>query len=105
MISPDRIMNDKIPFDKINDEIKDLIKEGLEYRADLAYVVTTRLINYLAYTLENPNDKQIERLGDLIKSNCLGMDLKFVLAKKITNQSNKYNALLIDTDIVDLILE
>lgn len=105
MITPEKIMNVTIPFEKIESEIKDLIKEGLDYRADLAFVVTTRLINYLAFTMTDVTDKHIDRLADLIKSNCLGTDLKFILAKKITNQDNRFNGLLVHSEVVDIILE
>jgi hypothetical protein len=105
MISPERIMDTTVSFEAIQDQIKELIKEGLDYRADLAFVVTTRLINYLAFTLDKVTSKHIDRLADLIKSNCLGTDLKFVLAKKVTNQDNRYNALLVHSEVVDIILE
>lgn len=107
MISPKEILNEKVQFETIQTKIKDLIKDDTKYRADLAYVLTTRLINHLLF---NVTDKEItpaliERIKQLIISNALGTDLKFVLAKKVVNGNNKFNKLLLDTAIVDVILE
>jgi hypothetical protein len=107
MISPKEILNEKVSFETIQTKIKDLIKSDTKYRADLAYVLTTRLINHLLF---NVTDKEItpaliERIKQLIISNALGSDLKFVLAKKVVNGNNKFNKLLLDSTIVDVILE
>lgn len=107
MISPKEILNEKVQFETIQAKIKDLIKDDTKYRADLAYVLTTRLINHLLF---NVTDKEItpaliERIKQLIISNALGTDLKFVLAKKVVNGNNKFNKLLLDSAIVDVILE
>ena len=107
MISPKEILNEKVQFETIQAKIKDLIKDDTKYRADLAYVLTTRLINHLLF---NVTDKEItpaliERIKQLIISNALGTDLKFVLAKKVVNGNNKFNKLLLDSTIVDVILE
>lgn len=107
MITPAEIMNTTKPFSEIENKIKSLVKEGVDYRADLAYVLTTRLINYMLYTVkdEEMNIKFIERTKDLILSNCLGTDLKFILARKIINARAKFNQLASDTKIIDIILE
>ena len=107
MISPKKILDTTIPFDSIKDEIQELIKSDTNYRADLAFVLTTRLINYMLFTLEDKeiNSQLIKRIKDLITSNVIGTDLKFVLSKKIINGSSKFNELLTDSKIVDIILE
>jgi hypothetical protein len=88
-------------------KIKDLIKEGNEYRADLGYVLTTRLINHMLFTVKDKEITKdfITRIKDLVVSNCLGSDLKFVLAKKVINSNNKYNVLMLEDDVVNVILE
>lgn len=107
MISPKEILDVTKPFEGIAHKIKELVKEGVDYRADLGYVLTTRLINHM---LINVTDKEIttkflERIKDLTTSDVLGADLKFVIAKKVISSNNKYNSLLIDADIVDMILD
>lgn len=107
MISPLEILDTKVAFDTVQGKIKDLIKEGNEYRADLGYVLTTRLINHMLYTVKDKEITKdfITRIKDLVVSNCLGSDLKFVLAKKVINSNNKYNVLMLEDDVVNVILE
>ena len=107
MISPNDILDTTVSFDTVQGKIKDLIKEGQEYRADLAYVLTTRLINHMIYNVKDKeiNAGFIERIKDLVVSNCLGSDLKFVLAKKVINSNNKYNVLMLEDEVVNVILE
>lgn len=107
MISPLEILDTKVSFDTVQGKIKDLIKEGNEYRADLGYVLTTRLINHMLYTVKDKEITKdfITRIKDLVVSNCLGSDLKFVLAKKVINSNNKYNVLMLEDDVVNVILE
>ena len=107
MISPAEILDTKVSFDTIQGKIKELVKEGKEYRADLGYVLTTRLINHMVHTVK---DKEItpafiERVKDLVVGKALGSDLKFVLAKKVVNASNKYNVLMLEDEFVNVILE
>lgn len=107
MISPMEILDTNVTFDTIKEKIVELIKSGTDYRADLAYVLTTRLINHM---IHNVDTKQItppfiDRVKDLIVSEVLGSDLKFVLAKKVINSNNKYNVLMMDDSIIDVILE
>lgn len=107
MISPLEILDTKVSFDTVQGKIKDLIKEGNEYRADLGYVLTTRLINHMLFTVKDKEITKdfITRIKDLVVSNCLGSDLKFVLAKKVINSNNKYNVLMLEDDVVNVILE
>jgi len=107
MISPLEILDTKVAFDTVQGKIKDLIKEGSEYRADLGYVLTTRLINHMLYTVKDKEITKdfITRIKDLVVSNCLGSDLKFVLAKKVINSNNKYNVLMLEDEVVNVILE
>ena len=107
MITPQEILDTKKTFDEVAVKIKDLIKEGTEYRADLAYVLTTRLTNYLQFNIEQKEvtQKVIERIKQLVLQEVLGSDLKFVLAKKVITGNSKFNALLSDEKVIDIILE
>jgi hypothetical protein len=107
MISPKEILDTKIPFDQIAMKVKELVKEGTDYRADLAYVLTQRLINHMLFNVEDSKIDAafLQRVKDLTVSKVLGSDLKFVLAKKVIASNNKYNSLLIDAEIVDMILD
>ena len=72
------------------------------YRADIASVLTTRLINYaVTYAEENPiTDKHIARLVYLVKENILTDDLKYHLVKKVLNGNKpKFQKLLYNTTV------
>jgi hypothetical protein len=107
MITPQEILDTNVAFDTVKLKIVDLIKADTEYRSDLAYVLTTRLINHMVHNVESKEitPKFIERVKDLITSEVLGADLKFVLAKKVINANNKYNVLMLEDSVIDVILE
>lgn len=72
------------------------------YRADIASVLTTRLINFaVTYSEENTiTDKHIARLVYLVKANILTDDLKYHLVKKVINgNKQKFQRLLYDTSV------
>jgi len=107
LITPEEMLNVDTPFNKIEKEINKIVKSGTSYRADIAYVLTTRLINHLQFNVpgEQINESLIKRLEEFILSTCLGTDLKFVLGRKLTNMNGKYNALLLSDAVVQNILE
>jgi hypothetical protein len=107
LITSEKILDLTVDFNKIEKEINDVVKSGTEYRADIAYVLTTRLLNHLQFNVnENQIDTNlIKRLEELITSNVLGTDLKFVLGRKLTNMNGKYNALLLSDAVVNNILD
>ena len=107
MISPAEILNPNNKFETVKARIQDLVKSGTDYRADLAYVLTTRLINHLNFVITEKEVTKdvIDRIKQLILEEILGSDLKFILAKKVINGNSKFNALLVDSDVVDIILE
>jgi hypothetical protein len=107
LISSERIIDSSVSFDKIEKEIGDIVKTGTDYRADIAYVVTTRLINHLQFNVKEDaiDTNLIKRLEELIISNVLGTDLKFVLGRKLTSMNGKYNALLLSDAVVNNILD
>lgn len=107
LITSEKILDSSVTFNKIEKEINDVVKSGTDYRADIAYVLTTRLLNHLQF---NVNESQIDtnlikRLEELIISNVLGTDLKFVLGRKLTSMNGKYNALLLSDAVVNNILD
>ena len=109
IISAEEILDVNTPFDQLENTIKDLVQTGTNYRADIAYVITTRLINHIAYKMPDKNisNAVIKRLEDLITSSVLGGDLKFVLGRKLTNITHlpTLNQLLLIDAVVDNILD
>jgi hypothetical protein len=86
--------------------LKDMFGEGNDYRADIASVLTTRLINYALYYAEkNPIGPEIiKRLTTLIKEDGIFTDdLKYHMVKKILNGNKiKFQKMLIDTEVQEL---
>jgi len=86
--------------------LKEMFGEGDDYRADIASVLTTRLINYALYYAEsNPISPEIiKRLTMLIKQpDIFTDDLKYHIVKKILNgNKQKFQKLLIDTEVQEL---
>jgi hypothetical protein len=107
MLTPEQILNVNTDFSKVKAELLSCVKAGTEYRADLAYVLTTRLINHLNHTVTNKEVKPafINRVKELMLSDTLGTDLRFVLSKKVLNGNDKYNVLLMDNDVVQMLLD
>jgi len=108
LITPKEMLlgaDDKAVRDKLMDAICDG-QGAVNYRADIASILTTRFINYtLLYASENKiEDAVINRVSYLIKDNDVFTDdLKYHLVKKILNgNKKKFQKLLFDTKIQDL---
>jgi len=88
------------------DALEGMFGTGDDKRADIACVLTTRLINYTLHFAENnPVPMEIiDRLTMLIKANDIFTDdLKYILVKKILNgNKQKFQKLLIDTEVQEL---
>jgi len=107
LITPEEIFDTNKNFSEIETALKDLVKSGTDYRADIAYVLTTRMLNYIEFSIKDSQitDKLLNRIEELVLANCLGSDLKFVLGRRISNLNTKYNSLLMREAFVDTILE
>lgn len=107
LITTEEILDTNVDFEKVDKRIKKLIKKGTGYRGDIAFVLTTRLMNYAEFKLEDDQitDDLIKRIEDLITADTLGSDLKFVLSRKLVNANSKFNKLLLSSAVVDTILE
>ena len=107
LITPEEIFNTSNAFSGIESTIKGLVKSGTDYRADIAYVITTRMLNYLEHSIKESqiSTNLLDRIEQIVLSQMLGSDLKFVLGRKISNLNTKYNALLMRETFVDTVLE
>ena len=105
LITPKEILmnpNEKATIDKLSN----CIGTGQDYRADIASIMTTRVVNYALYFAEsNPVTKEvIDRLVALVKHpDAFTNDLKYHLVKKILNgNKQKFQKLLFDTKVQEL---
>jgi hypothetical protein len=93
--------------DDVIKQIRDNINENGNYRADIASILTTRLINFtIMYASENNITPEIiERIQALIKAdNLFTDDLRYIIVKKILNgNKQKFQKLVSDPVIQDLV--
>lgn len=87
-------------------ELKECMHDGTDYRADIASILTTRLINYaIHYSQGNSITPEIiQRIQALIKTpDVFTDDLKYVIVKKILNgNKQKFQKLVSDPTVQDL---
>jgi hypothetical protein len=101
----EEILDPNVSFSTVESELYNVIGKGTDYRADIANVLTTRLMNYLTTKVSVVNPVLIERISDLIKSDVLGTDLKFVMGRKLINSNKGYKALLTEEEVMNIVLE
>jgi len=108
LITTQEILDTEVKFEVIEKRLKELVKSNEQYRGDIAYVICARLITYAQFKLtkENTTDAMVDRVEELLSSDVLGTDLKFVLGKKITNlDTNLFNRLLVSDVVLNNILD
>ena len=107
LISPkDILLHDNTDF--IIGELRNCIGRGNNYRADIASVLTTRLINFTINYSENNTvyQKQIDRLIKLAVDDTLTDDLKYVMVKKILNGNKaKFQKMMLNEDVMKMAMK
>jgi hypothetical protein len=88
--------------------LKDVVTDSKkQYRADIASILSTRIINY---TILQANNKKIvkdfvTRVGEIIKSEVLTSDISYVIARQVYNADTKaFASLLQDKDVVKYVI-
>lgn len=102
LIAPEDLMLGD--FDSIKSKLKRQLYDGDVYRADIAYVVTTRFINFSYDWLRRKNDVKViaDRLLEIIEcdTKLLSEDLIFSIIKKLhTNYKSQCTKLLLNPKI------
>ena len=102
IISPDTIMNHESE-EYILNTLKGIIGKEDKYRADLASILSTRIVNYsLFYSKTNKIEKQyIDRLAYLMNEDIFAMDLKYKIVKSIYNgDSSSFKTLMLNKTLI-----
>lgn len=106
LITPKKMLLESTTGAIIN-ELRDIIYDSGEYRADLASLMVSRLTNYALYHAStNPVDaKLIDRIVKIVEEdNLFNYDLKYVIANKLLNGNKaKFQKLVLTPVINDLI--
>jgi hypothetical protein len=108
----DKIVNPKeILFDdnegNVIKKMRDSFGRGTNYRADIASVVTARLINYTLYYSESNSitQPQINRLIRICteREDFLSADLQYVIVKKLlAGNKQKFQKLLVNPEVITM---
>ena len=89
----------------VKGQLTTVIGKEDSYRADIASVITRRLINYNLLNAEKNSitQKVLERLSDLMTDNMFTNDLKYTMVREIVNGNRiKFQKLLMNPDIVKM---
>ncbi len=102
IISPETILTKDETY--VLGALKSAIGEDDDFRADIASVISTRLVNYsLTFAEKNPIGKDmVQRIGKLV-TDCESFtsDLKYYMIKEIVNgNKNKFGVLMQNPEIV-----
>lgn len=107
LVTPkDMLLHDNEQY--IVGEIKSCIGVGPQYRADIASVLATRLINYTVnYAENNTIDQKItNRLIRFATDDLFTNDLKYIIIKKIINANKqKFQKLMLNADVVKIAMK
>lgn len=107
LVTPhDMLLHENEPH--IIGEIRSCIGKDASYRADIASILTTRLINFtINYAESNTvTDKISKRLIRFMTDDLFTNDLKYILVKKIVNANKaKFQKLMLDADVVKMTLK
>jgi hypothetical protein len=105
IISPEIIMtHDSEEY--ILNTLKGVIGKDKDYRADLASIVSTRIINYsLYYAKNNKVEKSfIDRLAFLINEELFAVDLKYNMVKSIYNgNTSAFKLLMLNKTLINFL--
>jgi hypothetical protein len=108
LITTEELIDSATPWKKIETELEKLINGNGTYRGDIAFVITTRLMNHISFNMKDDEftDDLKNRMEEVITSPVLGGDLRFVLGRKLINmEGGKFTQLLFNDYVVDNILE
>jgi len=102
MISPKDILTHESDI-YVTNALKGIIGKDKAYRADLASILSTRIINYsLLYSKENKINKSIiDRLSLLMNEEIFAVDLKYNIIKSIyTGNQSAFKLLMLDKTLI-----
>lgn len=102
IIDPHDILT-KSNWENVRDSIRAVLYESGRYRADIASLLTTRIVNYTVYYSKSSkiDDKIINRLKEIIKEpELFALDNQYIMIKGlIAGDKAKFQKLLMDPEI------
>lgn len=104
IITPEKVMSTD-DWSSVKGQLTTVIGKEESYRADIASVITRRLINYnlLNADKNSVNQKILDRLSELMTDSMFTNDLKYTMVREIINGNRtKFQKLLMNPDIVKM---
>ena len=95
-------------LDYIINTLKGIIGKDKNYRADLASIISTRIINFsLFFAKNNKIEKSfIDRLASLINEELFAVDLKYNIVKSIYNgNQSAFKSLTLNKALINFIIK
>jgi hypothetical protein len=107
LITPKEMLT-KTNANEVKDAILECIGSGATYRADIASVLATRLINFsVSYSADNTiTQENIDRLIMLVTADLFTDDLKYVIVKKIlAGNRQKFQKIMADASVMKMAMK
>jgi len=104
LVTPKDVLTNN-SWEYIKGQLKSCIGEGNNYRADIASLMTTRLINYAVHYSNNNTVTQpmIDRITNLITEDIFSNDLKYYMVKGILNgNKGKFSKLMLNPEVIKM---
>jgi hypothetical protein len=104
LVTPKDVLNNN-SWEYIKGQLKSCIGEGNNYRADIASLMTTRIINYAVHYSNNNTVTQplIDRVTNLITDDIFSNDLKYYIVKGILNgNKQKWSKLMLNPEVIKM---
>jgi hypothetical protein len=104
LVTPKDVLTNN-SWEYIKGQLKSCIGEGNSYRADIASLMTTRLINYAVHYSNNNTVTQplIDRVTNLITDDIFSNDLKYYIVKGILNgNKQKWSKLMLNPEVIKM---
>lgn len=106
MISPQNIIEQDEKY--VLNTLKSIVGKDDDYRADLASILSTRIINYLdKFSKNNPIEKTIiDRISKIINEKIFTNDICYNMVRSIYNiNPGKFKTMLMNKDLVQYIMK
>jgi hypothetical protein len=104
IITPERVMSVE-DWPSVKGQLTSVIGKDSQYRADIASVMTRRIINYNLANADKSSvtQKILERLTNIMTEDVFTNDLKYTMVREIVNGNRlKFQKLLMNPEIVKM---
>jgi len=105
LVSPDELLKDSVSAESALEKLYDVIGTGSSYRADIASILTTRIVNYsVNYSKGNKiSDSMLKKLELFITADALTVDLKYMFVRNLFKEAKqKFQKLLLVPDVLEI---